>query len=147
MSRYTWLKPMHVQALMGVCYSAATRLMKKCWGQVNSCEYMRVTCGELCDYIESVGDRIPPLLVALAADEREYPLWLEALVIEQRECAKFGAKYQPKARVARTYKEAREIMDAMPELEARGYLEEEGLPPEMMMQDRFEWFDREDQDG
>lgn len=84
----------------------------------------------------------PTLLVALMADEREYPVWLKALMLEWKAYQGLSLKtYTPKVVKAETEEQARAIFDALPAIEARGYLEDEGLPPEMRMDDRFVWFD------
>jgi hypothetical protein len=101
----------------------------------------KIQTSTLVGHYEQSGKPLPPLVLALLNDEREYPLWLVELSKEYRAARKQGkepraAKKTPRVSVAKDASEARELLDAMPDIEARGYLDD-GLPPEYRMTDRL----------
>lgn len=142
MSRFTWLKATDVAAICGMSPAVARRftasLDKTHW----SFQHAQVQAGKLVERYEQEGKPLPPLLLALMADEREYPAWLVELRHEYRrarELQKLNFRNKKRARVemARTHEEALRVFEAIPDIEARGYLEDEGLPPEYRMDDRL----------
>jgi hypothetical protein len=87
-------------------------------------------------------ERVPPLVVALLADEREWPRWLADLEREwathSKRLAHTRKRGVSRLAVAQTWDEAIAIAETLPDLDARGRLEDEGdLPPETDMRDHW----------
>lgn len=142
MSRFTWLKATDVAAVCGMSPAAARRftasLDKTHW----SFQHAKVQASKLAEKYERDSQPLPPLLLALMTDEREYPTWLAELRHEYRrarELQKLNFRKKKRARVemAQTHEEALRVLESLPDIEARGYLEDEGLPPEYRMDDRL----------
>lgn len=147
MSRWTSLFGNDVAAVCGMARGSALRIVKrldKSHWRFNQ-GYGRgahVTAGQLAAYYEEQKAPLPPLLIALINDEREYPAWLVELRNEFSAARKlkklnFRKKKQARVTVARTHEEVVAVMTSLPDIEARGYIEDEGLPPEYYMDDRL----------
>lgn len=124
----------------------ARRIIGDIAGWHKESEQRRAQAADVMEYYRREGRDCPPLLIALIADEREYPAWLKPLVVEHKEAMKKPVERKPRVSVAKTREQARTIIEALPEIEARGYLDEDGLPPEMMMEERFSWMTEGDDD-
>lgn len=139
MSRYTWLKTGDVAAIAGCNRYHARLMLMKLDAVVWRSQQARCTAGQLLDYLKRMRQPTPPLLVALVADEREYPAWLTDLRREWSASARrFRALKKKPARTERaeTSEQFVQIVESLPELEARGYLDD-GLPPEWRMEDKW----------
>lgn len=141
MSRWTWLKATDVAAVTGMDHRVARKLTAKLDKHSWSYQHVRVQTSALVAHFEQIGVPLPPLLLALMADEREYPLWLAELSKEYRAARKQKKVPRKDAKparvsVARDEEEVREVLEALPDIEARGYLDD-GLPPEYRMEDRL----------
>ena len=142
MSRFTWLKAVDVAAVCGMSPAAARRLTASLDKTHWSFQHARVQASKLAEKYERDSQPLPPLLLALMTDEREYPTWLAELRHEYRrarELQKLNFRKKKRARVemAQTHEEALRVLESLPDIEARGYLEDEGLPPEYRMDDRL----------
>lgn len=129
----------HVAALLGLSRQEV-RLVMTYFAPKHYYRKIRCTAAELSDYCTQTIGKVPPLVIALVADEREYPRWLVDLADEWRVASVRLAKTRKHSAAlmakAETWDEARAIAEAMPDLEARGYLDDE-LPPETRMADHW----------
>lgn len=134
------LSASHVAALLGLSRQEARVVMTAF--QPEAC-HRKVRCAawELSDYCSAVNGKVPPLVIALMADEREYPLWMVDLAEEWKAASVRLSKTRRRTAAlmakAETWDEAVAIAESLPDLEARGYLDNE-LPPETRMKDH--WF-------
>lgn len=129
----------HVAALLGLSRQEV-RLVMTHFAPKHYYRKIRCTAAELSDYCTKTVGKVPPLVIALVADEREYPRWLVDLADEWRVASVRLAKTRKRSAAlmakAETWDEARAIAESMPDLEARGYLDDE-LPPETRMADHW----------
>lgn len=129
----------HVAALLGLSRQEALFVMTH-FQPPHLYRHVRCTATELSEYCTKTIGKVPPLVIALVADEREYPRWLVDLTDEWRVASVRLAKTRRRSAAlmakAETWEEARAIAESMPDLEARGYLDDE-LPPETRMADHW----------
>lgn len=137
----------HVAALLGLSRHEAQLVMTN-FAPLHYYRKIRCSASELSEYCNHTHGKVPPLVIALMADEREYPRWLVDLADEWRVASVRLAKTRRRSSLlmakAETWDEARDIAESMPDLEARGYLDDE-LPPETRMRDH--WFVGGEEDG
>ena len=144
MSRYTYMTTSDLAAIAGLRSSEARRFIIELTGTDHYGRTQRVTAGQVEDYLRDRDEEVPPLLLALCADQREYPRWLVDLSHEWRLACKRlkGERKRPTLRRpmmadAQTLDEAYEIAQVFPELELRGQLDAGELPPEYKMKDHW----------
>lgn len=148
MSRFTWLGTTDAAAICGWSPNTARRVMSALDNEHWWHQRARVQACQLAAWFEQQGTKMPPLLLALVNDEREYPAWMSELRREFLYARKAGLANvdmrKPRVAAATTPEEARAILDSLPDIEARGYLDE-GLPPEYEMADRLKlaWGDED----
>ena len=140
MSRHTWINSRQGAALLGISTNEARALWLR-W-QARAYERPRCTAAELETWCRKHMERVPPLVVALLADEREWPRWLADLerewAIHSKRLAHTRKRGVSRLAVAQTWDEAIAIAETLPDLDARGRLEDEGdLPPETDMRDHW----------
>jgi hypothetical protein len=139
LSRYTWVTARQGAALLGVSLSEARVIW--CGWQGRAYERPRCTAQELEAYCRDRYGRVPPLVVALVADERDWPGWLADLehewAIHSKRLAYTRKVGAPKLASAQTWDEAVKLAEAIPDLEARGRLDDHELPPETNMRDHW----------
>ena len=134
------LSTSHVAALLGLSRQEA-RVVMTAFQPEKFYRKVRCSAWELSDYCTATQGKLPPLLIALIADEREYPRWLVDLAEEWKVASVRLSKTRRRTAAimakAETWDEAVAIAESLPDLEARGYLDDE-LPPETRMKDH--WF-------
>lgn len=151
MSRFSWLKTTDAAAICGFSSAQARRVVSSLDPHHWSHRHAQVQASKLAAWFEEKGRPLPPLLLALLNDEREYPTWLGELRREYIYARRAGLIPKdigraPRVAAARTHEEARAIFEALPEIEARGYLDD-GLPPEYRMDDKLGLARGDEDDG
>lgn len=140
------LRRAHVGALFSLPRHAAAKLAKridqkyakKSWAW----QHVQVSAHDCERYCKEEGITVPPLLRQLLLDEREFPRWLYELATEWRDVQ--GRMVSPRATEANkervetvtTTDDWKRHATELPDIEARGYLDE-GLPPEQRMTDKW----------
>lgn len=144
MSRWTNLKSANLAALFSLTHyrgKVLSRAVDKAYGKKGwAFQKVIVTAFDAQRYCEERQLRVPPLLLELIADEREYPQWLYDLTAEWR-VARVGMNARAKARQAAVPKNLSKDewlarAEQRPELERRGYLDD-GLPEEAYIPDKW----------
>ena len=144
MSRWTNLKSANLAALFSLTHyrgKMLSRAVDKAYGKKGwAFQKVVVTAHDAQRYCEERKLRVPPLLLELVADEREYPQWLYDLTAEWR-VARVGITKRTLARQAAvptdlTMDEWTARAERLPELERRGYLDD-GLPEEAYIPDKW----------
>ena len=126
-------------ALLGISMREA-RLIWTRW-QGRAFEQARCAAHELDDYCRSRYGRVPPLVAALLADERDWPRWLADLEYEwsvhSKRLAHTRKSGATRLAAASTWDEAVAIAETMPDLDARGRLDDTAVPSDSDLTDHW----------